>query len=82
MDKDLSKFYEESLLLNWELLKANPAYYQLVSTQSTYQKIDELYDLYVYFIEKQDYEACSIVKHNLDILNDQYKTELKRKGIL
>lgn len=82
MDNDLNRFYEESIMFNWEMLQTNPDYYLGYNAQSTFQKIDELYDLYLYFIEKQNYEACIIIKFNLDILTERYKTELHNKGVI
>lgn len=77
---DLTKFFKESMEFNWSMLSENESYYIELESMTTYQKIDELYDMYVYFLEVEDYEKCSIITKQIDILKEMYKNELIGKG--
>lgn len=80
--EDLNKFYEESLNFNWDMLSENPNYYIELQSVSTFQKIDELYDMLIYFMEKNEFEKCEIINSNLTTLISIHRNELKQKGML
>ena len=52
---DVNEFYEEFLNFNWEMLEENPNYFVEMTSMTDFQKLDELYDMYVYFIEKDEF---------------------------
>ena len=79
MDK-IQKMYESSLLFSWELLNQNPNYYFELNSISTFQKLDELYDMLIYFLEKQEYEKCIIIQKNIDAIKKLYHLEIKDRG--
>lgn len=79
---DLNKFYEESLNFNWDMLEENPNYYVELNSVSTFQKIDELYDMMIYFMERNEFEKCEVINTNLSKLISIHRNELKQKGML
>lgn len=79
---DLNKFYEESLNFNWDMLEENPNYYVELNSVSTFQKIDELYDMMIYFMERNEFEKCEVINRNLLKLISIHRDELKQKGML
>ena len=79
---DLNKFYEESLNFNWDMLEENPNYYVELNSVSTFQKIDELYDMMIYFMERNQFEQCEVINTNLSKLFSIHRDELKQKGML
>jgi len=79
---DLNKFYEESLNFNWDMLEENPNYYVELNSVSTFQKIEELYDMMIYFMERNEFEKCEVINTNLSKLISIHRDELKQKGML
>jgi len=79
---DLNKFYEESLNFNWDMLEENPNYYVELNSVSTFQKIDELYDMMIYFMERNEFEKCEVINTNLSKIISIHRDELKQKGML
>lgn len=78
----MKKFYEESIMFNWEMLEHNPNYYLELSSLTTFQKLDELYDLYVYFLEAEEFEKLSVIHENIKILRQKYHEVIReRKAI-
>lgn len=77
---DLKKFFKESIDFNWSMLSENDSYYIELKSMTTYQKIDELYDMLVYFLEVEEYEKCSVVINQINKLKEIYKNELIGKG--
>ena len=69
---DVKKFYEESLQFNWEMLEENPNYFIDMTSMTTFQKLDELYDMYIYYLEKDQFEKCAVIQKNLTIIRDDY----------
>lgn len=69
---DVKKFYEESLNFNWEMMEENPNYFIELSSMTTFQKLDELYDMYIYFLEKDDFEKCAVLQRNITVIRDKY----------
>lgn len=69
---DVKKFYEESLQFNWEMLEENPNYFIDMTSMTTFQKLDELYDMYIYYLEKDEFEKCAVIQKNLTIIRDDY----------
>ena len=80
--EDLKKFYEESLQFNWDLLENDPQYYIKLTSMTTFQKLDELYDMFVYFMEKEEFEKCSVIQRNILTLREQYHTVINEKRII
>jgi hypothetical protein len=68
----VKKFYEESLNFNWEMLEQNPNYYIELSSITTFQKLDELYDMYIYFLEKEEFEKCQVIQNNIITVRSKY----------
>jgi len=79
---DLNKFYEESLNFNWDMLEENPNYYVELNSVSTFQKIEELYDMMIYFMERNEFEKCEVINTNLSKIISIHRDELKQKGML
>lgn len=77
--EDIRKFYEESLLFNWEMLENDPLYYMKLTSMTTFQKLDELYDMFIYFMEKEEFEKCSILQKNIHSLREQYHVVINEK---
>lgn len=78
---DVGKFFLESIEFNWEMLQSNPNYYLDLKSISATQKIDELYDMYIYFLEVENYNACFVVSTQIKVILDIYKLELYTKGV-
>jgi hypothetical protein len=74
---DVKKFYEETLNFNWEMLEENPNYFIELKSMTVFQKIDELYDMYIYFLEKDEFEKCSVIKDNITTLREKYHVIIK-----
>ena len=74
---DIKKFYEETLNFNWEMLEENPNYFIELESMTVFQKIDELYDMYIYFLEKDEFEKCSVIKDNITTLREKYHVIIK-----
>lgn len=69
---DVKKFYEESIKFNWEMLEENPNYFIELQSMTDFQKLDELYDMYIYFLEKDHFEKCSVIQKNITTIRDRY----------
>lgn len=78
----INKFYEESILFNWSMLKENPNYYKELTSITTFDKLNELYDMYIYFLEKDDYDACKEIKENIEWARSTYHIVIKEKKSL
>lgn len=76
---DVKKFYEESLDFNWEMMEQNPNYFIELESMTTFQKIDELYDMFIYFLEKDDFEKCQVIQKNIKTLREKYHVIIKEK---
>ncbi len=74
---DVKKFYEETLNFNWEMLEENPNYFIELKSMTIFQKIDELQDMYIYFLEKDEFEKCSVIKDNITTLREKYHVIIK-----
>lgn len=79
---DIRKFYEESLQFNWEMLEENPNYFIELNSMTTFQKLDELYDMYIYYLEKDEFEKCKVIQKNISIIRDKYHVIIKEKKSL
>lgn len=77
--EDLKKFYEESLQFNWDMLENDPQYYIKLTSMTTFQKLDELYDMFIYFMETEEYEKCSVIQSNILTLREQYQEVIREK---
>ena len=77
--EDLKKFYEESLKFNWDMLEQDSQYYINLTSMTTFQKLDELYDMFVYFMEIEEYEKCSVIQQNILTLREQYHQVIREK---
>jgi hypothetical protein len=64
------------------MLEENPNYYVELNSVSTFQKIDELYDMMIYFMERNEFEKCEVINRNLSKLISIHRDELKQKGML
>ena len=80
--EDLKKFYEESLQFNWDMLENDPQYYIKLTSMTTFQKLDELYDMFIYFMETEEYEKCSVIQRNILTLREQYHTVINEKKVI
>lgn len=78
----VKKFYEESLQFNWEMLEENPNYFVEMTSMTTFQKLDELYDMYIYYLEKDDFEKCKVIQTNIKIIRDKYHVIIQEKKSL
>lgn len=76
---DIKKFYEESLHFNWDMLEQDSQYYINLTSMTTFQKLDELYDMFVYFMEIEEYEKCSVIQQNILTLREQYHQVIREK---
>ena len=76
---DIKKFYEESLQFNWEMLEENPNYFIDMTSMTTFQKLDELYDMYIYYLEKDEFEKCAVIQTNITTIRDKYHTVIREK---
>jgi hypothetical protein len=79
---DVRKFYEESLNFNWEMLEENPNYFIELNSMTSFQKLDELYDMYIYFLEKDEFEKCEIIQNNIMTIRSKYHTVIREKKSL
>jgi hypothetical protein len=79
---DVKKFYEESLIFNWEMLEQNPNYYIEMTSMTDFQKLDELYDMYIYFLEKDQFEKCEIIQNNIITVRNKYHKVIREKKSL
>jgi len=76
---DVKKFYEESLNFNWEMLEQNPKYFIDMGSMTDFQKLDELYDMYIYFLEKDEFEKCQVIHQNILEIRDKYHKIIREK---
>lgn len=76
---DVKKFYEETLQFNWEMLETNPNYFIELQSMTDFQKLDELYDMYIYFLEKDDFEKCKVIQENISTIRDKYHKVIRKK---
>lgn len=79
---DVKKFYEESLQFNWEMLEENPNYFIDMTSMTAFQKLDELYDMYIYYLEKDEFEKCAVIQTNIEIIRDKYHVIIREKKSL
>jgi protein-arginine kinase activator protein McsA len=59
------------------MLEENPNYFIELKSMTIFQKIDELYDMYIYFLEKDEFEKCSVIKDNITTLREKYHVIIK-----
>lgn len=64
------------------MLENDPQYYIKLTSMTTFQKLDELYDMFVYFMEKEEFEKCSVIQRNILTLREQYHTVINEKRII
>jgi hypothetical protein len=69
---DVKKFYEESLHFNWEMLEQNPNYYIELKSMTDFQKLEELYDMFIYFLERDEFEKCQVIQHSIVTVRNKY----------
>ena len=79
---DVKKFYEESLQFNWEMLEENPNYFIDMTSMTQFQKLDELYDMYIYYLEKDEFEKCAVIQKNIETIRDKYHVIIREKKSL
>jgi len=79
---DVKKFYEETIQFNWEMLETNSNYFVNMTSMTDFQKLDELYDMYIYFIEKDEFEKCSVIQTNITTIRNKYHKVIKEKKSL
>lgn len=79
---DVKKFYEESLQFNWEMMEQNPNYFIDLQSMTDFQKIDELYDMFIYFLEKEEFEKCSTIQQNISTIREKYHKVIREKKSL
>ena len=79
---DVNEFYEEFLNFNWEMLEENPNYFVEMTSMTDFQKLDELYDMYIYFLEKDEFEKCSVIQTNSTTIRNKYHKVIKEKKSL
>lgn len=75
---DVKKFFEESINFNWELLETNKNYFIETNSMTDFQKLDELYDMYIYFLEKDEFEKCAIIQKNITAVREKYHTIIRK----
>lgn len=80
MAATVAQLYQNYLLYNWDMLVENSSYYLELESLTTFQKIEELYDLMIYFLERQEFENCIIIQENLETIKEIYRKELIDKG--
>ena len=76
---DVKKFYEESLQFNWEMMEQNPNYFIDLQSMTDFQKLDELYDMFIYFLEKEEFEKCSTIQQNISTIREKYHKAIREK---
>jgi hypothetical protein len=79
---DVKKFYEESLNFNWEMLEQNSNYYIELTSMTDFQKLDELYDMYIYFLEKDEFEKCEVIQKSIISVREKYHKVIREKKSL
>lgn len=79
---DVKKFYEESLQFNWEMMEQNPNYFIDLQSMTDFQKLDELYDMFIYFLEKEEFEKCSTIQQNISTIREKYHKVIREKKSL
>ena len=79
---NVKKFYEESLNFNWEMLEQNPNYFIEMNSMTDFQKLDELYDMYIYFLEKDEFEKCNVIQNNITAVRNNYLKVIREKKSL
>lgn len=61
------------------MLKEDPNYYINLTSMTSFQKLDELYDMFIYFMEIEEYEKCSVIQSNILTLREQYQEVIREK---
>jgi hypothetical protein len=79
---DVKKFYEETLNFNWEMLEQNSNYYIELTSMTDFQKLDELYDMYIYFLEKDEFEKCEVIQKSIISVREKYHKVIREKKSL
>jgi hypothetical protein len=64
------------------MLEQNPNYFIEMTSMTDFQKLDELYDMYIYFLEKDEFEKCSVIQNNITAVRNKYHTVIKEKKSL
>lgn len=78
---DVKKFFEESLQFSWEMLEQNPNYFIEMESMTTFQKLDELYDMYIYYLEKDEFEKCWVIQTNINSLREKYHLIIRKNNL-
>lgn len=64
------------------MLESNKNYFIETNSMTDFQKLEELYDMYVYFLEKNEFEKCAVIQTNITEIRSAYHKvidERKRK---
>ncbi len=64
------------------MLEENPNYFIELNSMTSFQKLDELYDMYIYFLEKDEFEKCEIIQNNIMTIRSKYHTVIREKKSL
>jgi hypothetical protein len=64
------------------MLEENPNYYTEMTSMTDFQKLDELYDMYIYFLEKDEFEKCAVIQTNITNVRNKYHLVIQEKKSL
>jgi GT2 family glycosyltransferase len=64
------------------MLEQNPNYFIEMNSMTDFQKLDELYDMYIYFLEKDEFEKCNVIQNNITAVRNNYHKVIREKKSL
>jgi hypothetical protein len=53
-----------------------------MTSMTDFQKLDELYDMYIYFLEKDEFEKCEVIQNNIVTVRNKYHRVIREKKSL
>ena len=64
------------------MLEENPNYFIEMKSMTDFQKLDELYDMYIYFLEKDEFEKCEVIQNSIITVREKYHKVIREKKSL
>lgn len=64
------------------MLEQNSNYYIELTSMTDFQKLDELYDMYIYFLEKDEFEKCEVIQKSIISVREKYHKVIREKKSL
>lgn len=67
---DLSQSYEMVIKGNYEIFEQDPHQFSFDARLSHIEHLNELYEMYMFFLDNEDYEKCALLMSHIELVKD------------